>query len=182
MPKHTHITSQQLARGRAREAGFSLIEIIIALAIIAILSAIIALSWGKAKSGTRKNEAIAAASRYAQAISQYQGDNANQLPGAANMDPADARRGPVNLVGKPYIGTLPDGVIGGRIEVSMACAPPTSSSTTTAQIALCPATEGAPSFAIRVMARPRTNIDWGVAAEVTTCWMGSTGAQPACSR
>lgn len=151
------------------ESGFSLIEMMIVVAITAILLAALANHFLGAKKATYAAEAKAAGSAYAQAISQYQADHANRNP------PTMTNTGPLDLLQKPYMRSAPDGVAGGRIVFSPACAAP--GGTALGWVAYCTGgphgTE--PGFGIRVQWRGTSSEPWNPG-----CWTGRTGATPRC--
>lgn len=149
----------------ARESGFSVLELIIAIAIMLILLAAAASQFIGAKKSSYAAEAKSAGSAYTQAISQYQADNANMNP------PSMTKQGPMDLLKKPYMRSIPDGVAGGRVGFSPNCAPP--GGTGLGWVAYCPGT--APNFGIRVQWRGTGSQPWEPG-----CWMGRTNATPRC--
>ena len=140
-------------------------------------------SFRGAKSSTRAKETQVVGAAYAQAISQYQADHANRNPkndtatmGELNGKPA----GPKNLLDKPYIKSVPDGVIAGRVGVSMTgdagcnTAPEAGFS---GFVRYCPDGDG-PNYAIRVDYKP-ADASWG-SSEAKTCYLGNTVKGPRC--
>jgi hypothetical protein len=146
---------------------------VVVLLIVVILVSIAFAMLGGAKSSARGNEAKAIGSTYAQAISQYQTDNANKNPPAmASANGASA--GPTNLLGKPYITTMPEAA-GVRVGVDMSggCAAP-GGGVFTGWVAYCP--EGAgPVFGVRVNTRATISDPWS-----GECWIGRTAKTPRC--
>jgi prepilin-type N-terminal cleavage/methylation domain-containing protein len=156
-----------------RESAFSLVELLVALAVVAILMSIAIATFGGAKSSVRGNEAKSIGTAYAQAISQFQADHANRNPTSAQMSTVDGYSvGPTNLVGKPYMTSLPEGV-GTRVGVDMACGSP-GGGAFTGWVSYCPEGDG-PLFGVRVNTRPKASAPWGPA-----CWLGSTANTPRC--
>ena len=194
---HEHIDGSDRPRPtRTHERGFSLIEILVALIITAILLAVLVSTFGGAKSTTYRNEAKAAGSAYLQAVSQYQADFANNVPpttGPNRWSSAPvtiARRGPLNLMGKPYLASPPDGVADGRIGVSVAvpaqCTgstpattpPPGATPKTQGWVIVCYAADSAGTLSqafVHVRARKGEDPNaW------SSCYLGSTTFQPRC--
>ncbi|MCW2924270.1 MAG: hypothetical protein JWM98_1674 [Thermoleophilia bacterium] len=156
-------------RSRTHEAGFGVIELIVAMVILAILLAAIMLSFRGAKSSTYAKETKAAASAYAQAIGQYQADHANLNPTGLS-----GTAGPLNLLGKPYLRAVPDAVAGGRVSVSLACGAPAGGSF--GHISYCAQGAG-PAFDIKVWTRASASEGWTPAP---TCHLGNANAIPRC--
>lgn len=95
---------------RPTEQGFTLVEIVIVMVILAILMAAAIPMYNSAKRTTRYKDAVAAAASYRQAISAFQLDNGYLVPlstvgvppvwaGGASPDPL----GPKNMLGKYYM-------------------------------------------------------------------------------
>ena len=154
----------------ARERGFTLVEILVAMTIIAIIMAIAIISFRGAKGTTYAKETIAAGAAYSQAISQFQADHANKLPaGAELIKISNKEAGPANLLNKPYIGSLPEGVDAGRISVSMTCGG--AKSGTYGHVAFCPGT--APAYEVQVFTRKDSTKAFPGAP---TCTIGNTAS------
>lgn len=169
---HARVTPAH-ARG-VDERGFTVVELTVAMAIIIVLAAAAMLAFGGSKGAVRGKEAVAVGASYAQAIAQFQADNANNNPTAAQM--GSANRGPLNLLGKPYLGGTPEGVTAGRVAVTMTgtCSAPPNGSFTGA-VTYCP--EAAPAYGIRVNTRTNPSQAW-TAGKV--CWHGNTAQTPRC--
>jgi prepilin-type N-terminal cleavage/methylation domain-containing protein len=182
-PRHTDHPA------RTHERGFTLVEILVAMGIILVLVAISISSFRGAKSSTNAKEATAAGAAYAQAIAQWQSDNANRLPGAAawpTSPSTEAMKGPKNLLGKPYIASPPPGMLEGRIGFSMnancgtAPAAPVGIGTgvQNAWVSYCPGA-AAPDYGVRVLTR-RKGSGWTLADKAKVCWYGRTVNIPRC--
>jgi prepilin-type N-terminal cleavage/methylation domain-containing protein len=84
-----------------REAGFSLIEILIAMAIMIIMVAIAIPTFLGTRNNASHAQFIGAARSYAGAVEAYRLDHAGQAPRFGSADwpaatPADAAKGPIN--------------------------------------------------------------------------------------
>jgi len=95
-------------RKRPPEQGFTLVEILIVMVIVAILMIAAIPAYNAAKRTARYKDTVAAASSYRQAISSFQLDNGNLVPRAAIVPavwPAGATfpYGPKNILGKYYM-------------------------------------------------------------------------------
>lgn len=163
-----------------------MVEIIVVAAIVLLLGGIAIVSLRGASASTRLNEAKVAAAAYAQAVSQYQADNANRNPPA--LAGAAAQKGPLNLLGRPYLAPMPEAVTDGRVGVSMnnancggPAAPAGATAGMTAWISLC--TGGvhgtAPGFGIRLITRAKPGGSW-TADGAQLCWLGNSRATPRC--
>lgn len=167
---HTH-------GARAREGGFTMIEILVALVIVMILAGAAIIAFRGSKTSTHAKEAISAGSALTQAISSYQADHQNQLPNAGNASQWSATQGPLNLLGKPYVPSIA-GVSEGRIKLSTTdCgATATSGGTASGVVSYCSRPADAPNFAVRVAAQGPSG--W---ADATVCWMGRSNKAPRCT-
>jgi prepilin-type N-terminal cleavage/methylation domain-containing protein len=138
------------------ERGFSLIEIIVVMVIIAILMAAVVPRFLGAKAATAKKETTAAGLAYNSAIAQFQADHGNVLPAAkaGSLDMLTLQgkaAGPKNLLKLPYVKNLPSGVAEGRVGVSMDgsnCATDATSNPGTAP-ALAPKALGWVSYCVK---------------------------------
>lgn len=179
----------------AAEQALGVVELVVVMVIVAILGGAVILGFSGAKSSTDAKEVRVVANLYDQAIAQYQADNANRNP-SGEIEPGGpmkvlngASAGPLNLLGKPYIGTVPDGVAAGRVAVDMSTANCTNEFTATSPppagagvppnaaglVAYCP--ETAPAYAIRVYVREKRGTEiW------KNCLLGNTSvtAPPRC--
>lgn len=72
-------THDNCARARS-DAGYSLIELFVAMAILAILMAIALPMFTPARDVVRLNEAVQAVQEYANAVNQYRADNSGVVP------------------------------------------------------------------------------------------------------
>lgn len=171
-------------RPASAEHAATVIELLVACFIAAALVAIVLRSFGDSGATVRQKEARATGAQYDQAIAQFRADHANRNPTAANGDflirqgkPA----GPKDLLGKPYVGAVPEGVSHGRIGVSMDAGPcdaaPSGSAPETSWISYCPGTD--PHYTIRVITRPRPGSPW-TGEGVRVCYLGNTPATPRC--
>lgn len=163
------------------EHGFGLVEILVVMVIISILSAVVYLGFRQGKASTHKAEARTVGLAYAQAITQYQANNANHNPApGAPAGSSTPWGGPLNLLGKPYMKHLPEAVTTRRVLVSGTCEPPGASSPSTQDtgfVSYCPLTE--PQYEVRVWTRPTAADPWPAQP---TCIGGSTAqtSVPAC--
>jgi prepilin-type N-terminal cleavage/methylation domain-containing protein len=163
-----------------RERAFTLIEIIVVMAILAILMGAIVISFRGAKSSTYHKEGIATGGSYVQSISSYQADHANRNPDLGTLDP---RTGPLNLLSKPYLKNVPEPVDIGRVSVSAAalgganCNGTASGGAGVSHVSICLGTE--PEFAVRVATRPNAGASWGD-PETKLCWLGPSNQTPRC--
>lgn len=174
-------------RTRAAERGFSVVELIVVMVIVAILAAAAIMTFRSAKGTSYQKEAITAATTYSQAIASFQSDHAKRNP--SPTDPAhfaaDKALGPLNLLGKPYAGAKPEAVVDGRVGVGVypsiggANCNNTKSApgSTAAWVSICLGPD--PQYAVRVLARKHPGDPWN-APETTLCWMGSTTQTPRC--
>jgi len=164
---------------RSREAGFSVAELIIAMAILTILTIIAMMSFNGAKRSSRVDETKAVGSAYMQAISQYHADHANRHPTTpAGDNSAAVKAGPLNLLNRPYLSPMPEAVSDGRVGVSIrggncgnAKATPSGAgaATATGWVSVCYAAE--PRYSVRVLARSSSGASWADAS-ATMCWLG----------
>jgi prepilin-type N-terminal cleavage/methylation domain-containing protein len=175
---------------RTREAGFTLLEMMIVVVIILILAAIAMTTMRGAKTATRNNEAKATANAYVQAISQYHADYANRNPTAPSGSTASGganalrvQKGPLNLLGRPYIKSIPDAVADGRTGVSFRsgpCGGKAAMPGATKQTSWVSACFGAdPAYGIRVATRRDGGSSW-TDSSAQVCWLGSTANRPRC--
>jgi type II secretory pathway pseudopilin PulG len=170
-----------------RDAGFGVVELVVALLVGAILLALLVIAFRGTKSATYAKEAAAVGSAYSQSVSQYQADFARRNPpGMAGNNGATQKRGPLNVLKSPYLHAVPDGVTAGRIGVSWvegttgACAnggkptPPGASAGAkqVGWVTVCLGT--APQYAVRVSARANASASWS-AKDATSCWVGASG-------
>ncbi|MCW2971898.1 MAG: hypothetical protein JWN72_171 [Thermoleophilia bacterium] len=164
------------------ERGFSLIELIIAMVLVAIMMAVVIPQFFGSKAATRRKEAIAAGSAYRAAVSQFQADHGNRLPAAgAGTAPtatcaagggdmtliSGKAAGPKNLLCKPYMRGLPSGVQEGRVGISQDgsnCGTlPTnagSSPNATGWVSYCSSGIDSNSYVVRVSARKSQTSPW----------------------
>jgi prepilin-type N-terminal cleavage/methylation domain-containing protein len=181
-----------LACARANERGFSMIELIVALIIVAILGSIAVITFSSSRSAVSAKEGIATGSTYLQAISQYQADHGNMTPTAAQMRPAGAvgtvparALGPANLLDKTYVASVPDSVAAGRVGVSMdgancagGMAAITGAAKQSSWVSYCRVTDS--TFGIRIASRANGGASW-TDAKASLCWMGNAAsATPRC--
>lgn len=183
MPRATTRT-----HAHVREHGFSVIEMMIALLVIAILIAVVAMGFGGAKKATYAQEGKTVGSAYMQAVSQYHADFANRHPPTtgpptqrwSGNNAPDTQRGPLNLTGAPYMKSVPDAVSSGRVGVSVntncgAPGPPTGATTQTAWVSVCYLAE--PRFWVRVISRKNSGDVWS-GPSATACYMGAPASPP----
>ncbi len=174
MPRH--MTRQN---HNVRERGFSLIELLVVMAVIAVLMSIAVMAFRSARYTVNTNEARTVGSAYMQAVSQYQADHANLNPTLTGSSPsADIEKGPLNLLNKPYLKSIPDAISHGRIGVSMGGANCSGTAVAGAGsrvgwVSVCYGPP--PQHYVRVAARRDPS-----AATWTICYMGSTTATPKC--
>jgi prepilin-type N-terminal cleavage/methylation domain-containing protein len=181
-----HHPTQHHARHSRRERAFTLIEMIIVLIIMLVLAAAAVALLGSSKSATRAKEASAAGAAYAQAISQFQADNANKLPALAGANTDAVRKGPVNLLAKPYLKSMPDGVAAGRVNVFAGTlggahcngTPSAPTDAGTGWVSMCFAATP-PDYGVRVATRKDTGTPWSDPTS-KVCWFGRTANAPRC--
>lgn len=174
---------------RRREAGFTLVEILVALLIIAILVVVMIRAFGGAKGATYAQEGKTVGSAYMQAVSQYHADFANRHPATwTGNNTTAAQQGPRNLTNQPYMKTVPESVTAGRTGVSVGVAAncgtgsaptaPSGAAAHTSWVAVCFGAE--PRYFVKVFARKSAGAGWGVADAGKVCFMGATTATPKC--
>ncbi|MCW2920289.1 MAG: hypothetical protein JWL76_163 [Thermoleophilia bacterium] len=187
MPRHAPRT-----QARRTEAGFTMLEMMIVVIIMAILALALMKAFGGAKKGAYANEGKTVGSSYMQAISQYHADFANHHPNAAawsgSSPAATAERGPLNLTAQPYMKNIPEGVSAGRVGVSVnvaancgtgaAPSAPAGAGAQTSWVAVCYMTE--PRFFIKVYSHKASGAPWDAANGGAVCFMGATTAAPKC--
>ncbi len=177
----------------ARERGFTVVEMLIAMVVVAILFAIVIQMFGGAKKATYFQDGKTVGSAYMQAVSQYHADFANRHPPTTGPptqrwwgnNTAATQRGPRNLTGQPYMKSTPESVSAGRVGISVdancgAPSNPTGASTQTAWVSVCYLAE--PRYWVRVIARKNSGAQW-TGPGASACYMGapaSTPAYPAC--
>lgn len=154
-----------------------MIELAIALFIIAVLAIAGARAFGGAKKATYAGEGKTVGSAYMQVISQYHADHSNQHPPLTGNNSAAVIAGPLDLTNKPYMRSVPDAVTAGRVGVSMGASNcgasgVSAASTQVGWVSICYA--AAPRFSVRVANRKDAASPW------TYCWMGATTALPKC--
>ncbi len=116
-------------RARTRERGFSLIEMVVVVLIMALLMSFIVMKMTGAKRTTHYRVATSAAIAYAEAVESYMADN-GQVPPALGSEgwPTTTRddlvRGPVNTMlvesgkAKPYASKgMPEPVNDGLVDI-----------------------------------------------------------------
>jgi prepilin-type N-terminal cleavage/methylation domain-containing protein len=148
------------ARHRTGEDGFTLVEIIVALVIVAILMAIAVPLLTGSKRSAYSRDALAAAESYAQAIDQYVADHGGQLPampsgaqtGTGAWPSAAGATGPLDLSNQPYMRAgVPDGLKSGHGSLTFV---PTST----------PAAGGGSKFGYRIVVT--TNVQPPISCEI----------------
>jgi prepilin-type N-terminal cleavage/methylation domain-containing protein len=146
------------------ERGFTIIELLVGMGIVAVLMAIVVPSFLSAKQSTHSKEAIAAGGAYNAAIAQFQTDHGNMLPGDSDQAPAvqGTPAGPASLLKHSYLKQQPAGVVEGRIGVSMStgCQAPPSAGQFVGWVAYCPGNLGANAYSIRVSYRSKPGAAW----------------------
>jgi prepilin-type N-terminal cleavage/methylation domain-containing protein len=115
--------------GQRSDAGFTLIEILVVMIIIAILMAVSVPTFLGAKKTARRKEATATALAYKQAVSQFMLDHSNRVPSfgvATDWPTATPNGGPVSMLtgtATPYMHPLPETVSDRKVDVSAGTAP-----------------------------------------------------------
>jgi type II secretory pathway pseudopilin PulG len=155
-------TSRNTSR---HERGFTMLEIFVVMFIVMVLFGIALLAFRSARSNTYKRDTETTASAYLQAIGQFQADHANDVPITTDMvQIGGVDAGPRNLLGQPYMKTLPDAVLDGRVSVDMSSCSGTGAGSF-GHISYCAGP--APNFLIRVNTRPSPSAAW------QTCYTGN---------
>jgi prepilin-type N-terminal cleavage/methylation domain-containing protein len=146
------------------ERGFTIIELLVVMVIMATLIAIVVPNLLGAKQATYSREAVAAGNAYNAAIAQFQTDHGNMLPGNSDQAPnvQGTPAGPASLLKKSYLKEQPAGVVEGRIGVSMStgCQAPPSAGQFVGWVAYCPGNLGANAYSIRVSYRSKPGAAW----------------------
>ncbi len=189
MPEHT---DHDRATTRL-EQGFSMMELIVVMTIVAILGAIAMIAFHGAKASASMNEAKSTASSYAQAVSQYQNDHGRRNPPDMAGNNGDVQqRGPKNLVGAYYLRSVSDSVTAGRVGVTWVSSPamngacasggkpsPADASTQTGWVTICLGAD--PAYAVRVSARANSSASWADEKSIS-CFTAGSGIErtPAC--
>ncbi|MCW2956249.1 MAG: hypothetical protein JWO69_1118 [Thermoleophilia bacterium] len=108
---------------RTSEQGFSLVELIVVMVIVAILAAITMMSFGSSKDAANRGKVVAVAQSYDQAIASFALDHTGRMPVPGSRDWPTVTRGPVEpsiTVGgaqQPYMRTIPEAVGDGVVAV-----------------------------------------------------------------
>lgn len=180
-PRPTHRPAPAGSCARAGEQGFSVVQLVIVMVIAGILTAVAAPSFLGAKSTAARNNAIAAAASYDQAITRFMGDHGNTVPqaNATDMLGTNGTRGPRNLLGAAYIRSVPSAVDSGAVAASLVGGTAPAATTNTARLWYEPGVS--PTYRIVVQTRPDSNTAWTAgAASIKTCYLGNTTSTPRC--
>lgn len=119
-----HSPGRARARAACNERAFTLIEIIVALLIVAVLMSIAIGGFRGARHESRKGLVRTAAQSYAEAIDAFALDHAGRVPSFGGADWPKATSGPakpntVRASGATYLGTaIPDPVSAGNIDIT----------------------------------------------------------------
>ncbi|MCW2950486.1 MAG: hypothetical protein JWN41_1499 [Thermoleophilia bacterium] len=155
------------------EGGFSMIEMIVVIAMIAILSSVAVTMFVKAKSNSYEKQTLAAGASYAGAIASFKLDHEGRAPALGNSnDWPTANGGPIMLTSnaagrQPYIRSgAPDAVLNGSITVSAAA--PTAGGLQRGWLQYI-SKNGGRSYELAVFTRPNANTAWPLAP---TCSFG----------
>lgn len=183
MPRHT-----TASHARAHERGFTLLEMLIVVIVLAIIFAIALSKFSGAKKSAYFNDGKTVGTAYMQAVSQYQADFANRHPPMtgppalrwSGNNTAATQRGPLNLTGQPYLKSTPESVTAGRVGVSVntncgAPGAPSGATTQTAWVSVCYLAE--PRFWVRVIARKNSGALW-TGSGALACYMGAPTPKP----
>lgn len=134
---HAETHPMQTRRGEPSERGVSLVEIIIVVAIIAILMAVVVSMHGPKRTVNFK-AAQGAAQTYGDAVEAFMADN-GQTPPVVNSAawPTDVTKGPVDAMqkNKRYMRSVPEPVSDKRVQFVAGPMPAGSAITGTAAVA-----------------------------------------------
>lgn len=112
-----------LRHGFTKEAGFSLVELLVAMAIVGIMGTIAIFTFGSSKSTIRGNQVVEIAQPYRDAIERFRSNHGGRSPAPTRIHewPSPLSAGPVSyLTGdKPYISDPPPDVTSGAIVVAL---------------------------------------------------------------
>lgn len=111
--------------GASSESGFTVIEMLIVLVIVATLGTIAFLAIGSSKDQSRRTVVKVTGAAYAQAIDEYAQDHGGLVPRFGSDDWTDPSRGPEIVTPKGrkrYVRSMPDTVANGRVEITAGAA------------------------------------------------------------
>lgn len=173
--------AQHPCNSMPRERGFTLIEMIVAMTIALILAGIAIILFQGGKASAYHGEGISAGSAYLQSIAGYASDHANRTPDAGSFDP---KTGPLNLIDKPYLGSQPDGVANGRINVTndgQGCSDSIGDGTGGSFISVVSMCfDGSGGYFVRVASRRNAGAAWDLEDGSQLCFLGGTALKPRC--
>lgn len=98
-----NMTSGPNARGADNDDGFSLVEVIVVLVIVATLMALVVPRFTSARKATNAKNAVTATMALGEAVSAFQLDRGGRAPTPGTTDWPDLGKGPVDLEGRPYL-------------------------------------------------------------------------------
>lgn len=105
-------------RPHSDDAGFGLVELIVALVIVAILIAVAMINMRGSRDVARFGQARQAAGEYAQAVAHFKVANAGRAPTLGSGEWPSAITGPLDPQNRPYLPAAPEAVTAGNITVS----------------------------------------------------------------
>jgi prepilin-type N-terminal cleavage/methylation domain-containing protein len=106
------------------ESGFTLVELLIVMVIMAILLGVLISTFGGSKDAAGNEDAIVTAQSLQKAVEAFRIDREGRVPSDATDWPA-AAKGPVDATtGQPYMRTpVADSVLGGQVVVKASTGP-----------------------------------------------------------
>lgn len=163
-----------------RERGFTMVELLIVMVIVAILAAVAMILFRGSRATAIERDAKATASAYDTAMTSYLADHGNKAP---HNNEFPMPNGPMNLANRLYLGSVPNSISSGRVTASYSrtCGgPPPPTSTTLAAVTICFKNPVAKArYDVRVWSRKDTQSAFALACHRGTAAQAPGGA-PAC--